>query len=65
MLNSSLSDYSDENILSLQNILSSKHRNKRLQCWIDEKTFFDQPVKNDKTSEKLQVKEMALQLAAY
>ena len=49
MLNSSLSDYSDENILSLQYILSSKHRNKRLQCWIDGKTFFDQPVKNDKT----------------
>ena len=32
---------------------------------IDGKTFFDQPVKNDKTSEKLLVKEMAIQLAAY
>ena len=32
---------------------------------IDRKTFFDQPVKNDKTSEKLLVKEMAIQLAAY
>ena len=31
----------------------------------DGKTFFDQPVKNDKKSEKLLVKEMAIQLSAY